>query len=730
MTVIEFAGDALLCLFLDRGVRSCRTDQERARCCARGLKCSLALTKFHDDDIDTHVSLSFGTVSLALLGGYCGKHTYVMNGDCVDQAGVCIGMAGMGELVVTQEVYDTLSEEHKRHYVYEPIVASESSSRRHVSVTSCVDVHREVCYKVTQKKRRTRAMTLVARPSASLQCDRKTKNDFARWESYTIRRGSSSLCQRGDLNVEFTIRKRILQAAIHIKPSFRQSVTKSQDQCTLADIISCVPQLVREAVVTNAFRGLSELRAVTTLFLKLDTYSTDRFHNLADLQPIFLAMQMCLEKCGGLLRQFIIDDKGCVLIGLWGVPGASYPGNCSRAVRCAWMMKAEASVLHHSVSIGITTGSVYCGVIGTDYRRDYVAIGNSVNLAARLMSHANGRILLDESTLDKLPLDITYNTKLVKNLAMKGVQAECSYYSYTSAVIPSMTDTYVHSDKMMVFSSQVREQVVVVLGMLDTAMQYFSSGLTDKQSFSFILIVKGISGSGKSATLRHLVRRVKAHISTHYVETPTLGPLYISVKVDDNGTGFKIIRHIIEAAWICSGCLSDENKMIAIANFLTATYASTSPEFLKTTVLPAIREALSLSLPYPACMVHSRGTERADTPEIPDEIEILAALTKYVLESSRVTVVAMDDVHNMSTAAWCVLTKLLIRGCRTIFLWTLCVHEAYERVDPSRDHLVYLNMSTERNKRSTSVAVALTDRINSMTRTDSQGDTDTTLAIK
>lgn len=74
-----------------------------------------------------------------------------------------------------------------------------------------------------------------------------------------------------------------------------------------------------------------------------------------------------------------------------------------RAVRAAWQMKTSLSELHQHLSsdlqlnfgIGISTGPAVVGNVGSPMLQNYTAIGNTVNLASRLQTHAGpGQILL------------------------------------------------------------------------------------------------------------------------------------------------------------------------------------------------------------------------------------------------------------------------------------------------------------------------------------------------
>jgi len=100
------------------------------------------------------------------------------------------------------------------------------------------------------------------------------------------------------------------------------------------------------------------------------------------------------------VRQFVQDDKGCVGIGAFGVSGHSYINNGVRAIRCAFdMVENYSRELNIDCSIGIATGDVFCGLVGSSHRCEWAMLGPSVNLAARLMGKAKpGQVLVENET--------------------------------------------------------------------------------------------------------------------------------------------------------------------------------------------------------------------------------------------------------------------------------------------------------------------------------------------
>ena len=122
------------------------------------------------------------------------------------------------------------------------------------------------------------------------------------------------------------------------------------------------------------------------------------------LNRYFSAMSEIIFAYGGTLDKYIGDG----LMAIFGAPNAT-PEDAKNAVKTAITMQKRLSTLNKeieseglsriNIGIGLHTGEAVIGYIGSEQRSEYTAIGDTVNLASRLESNAEGgQILISEAT--------------------------------------------------------------------------------------------------------------------------------------------------------------------------------------------------------------------------------------------------------------------------------------------------------------------------------------------
>ena len=165
----------------------------------------------------------------------------------------------------------------------------------------------------------------------------------------------------------------------------------------------------------------SDIRAFTTLSEELGAQGIVQL-----LNDYFTEMVDVITEQGGMLDKFIGD----ALMAVFGTP-FPHDDDPDRGVRAALNMMTglnkfnqarQALDLHPiDIGIGLNTGRVVSGNIGSPKRMDYTVIGDGVNLAARLESATKqygAHILISENTYTQLKG--TYRARQVDRVVVKG----------------------------------------------------------------------------------------------------------------------------------------------------------------------------------------------------------------------------------------------------------------------------------------------------------------------
>ncbi len=171
------------------------------------------------------------------------------------------------------------------------------------------------------------------------------------------------------------------------KEKIKQAMGKYLSQDIMKNVVSNIDDLKlggKRAVVTVLF---SDIRGFTSLSEKMSAEEVSMI-----LNEYFAEMEPIITKYNGVINKFIGD----AVMAIFGEPiqDINHPKN---AVKCAYEMLKKVEYLREKwlyegkpkieIGVGINTGEVFIGNIGTENRMEYTVIGDTVNLASRIESY-------------------------------------------------------------------------------------------------------------------------------------------------------------------------------------------------------------------------------------------------------------------------------------------------------------------------------------------------------
>jgi adenylate cyclase len=201
-----------------------------------------------------------------------------------------------------------------------------------------------------------------------------------------------------------------------------------------------VSQEIRDEILAGRVALEGQLREATILFADLRDFTpwveaSDPREVVRDLNAYFTEMQTAIRNHGGLVLQYIGDEIEAV----FGAP-VNQPRHAEHAVRAAQEMRARLSAWNAARQragrpplrngIGVHTGVVLAGNIGSADRLSYALVGDPVNVASRiqgLTKELATDVLVSGTTRARLNGEVQLTP--LPSVRVKGRTAEIEVYA-------------------------------------------------------------------------------------------------------------------------------------------------------------------------------------------------------------------------------------------------------------------------------------------------------------
>jgi adenylate cyclase len=216
----------------------------------------------------------------------------------------------------------------------------------------------------------------------------------------------------------------------HVSPAVAEAIWRDRDQILTAGRLPG-----RRLTATVLFTDIRDFSSIAE--------QTDPEILMNWLNDYMEAMAQLVLEHNGVVDKFIGD----AVMAVFGVPiPHTHPDDIAQdacnAVRCALAMAEQLKVLNEgwkplgrptaAMRVGISTGTVVAGSLGSAQRLDYTTIGDTVNIAARLESYSKSehdglcRILISQETYDLIHLH--FSTTFVGTVLLKGRKQSVNAY--------------------------------------------------------------------------------------------------------------------------------------------------------------------------------------------------------------------------------------------------------------------------------------------------------------
>jgi len=312
-------------------------------------------------------------------------------------------------------------------------------------------------------------------------------------------------------NVEWGIIENDIQNAYYFKGTAIEMASDSEHQCSKGEIVvdenilNLVESNIESCEISNGYRKVYNIIDKTTSFVPqnehtkqidvspfipksiLDLNTQGEFRDIVscfvsfneeNFEQYISQVITLADQYGGYFNKVDFGDKGGVALILFGAP-VGIEKAIERA--CDFALSIN-NISGFSMRAGLTFGTVFAGIIGSEKRCEYTALGMGVNLSARFMMNANwGDLYLDKNVFNNIKN--TFQVNFLGERNFKGFVADIPVYSLNGK--KEITSDYIFEGKLFGRQNELRK--------LNTYLESIHKG-----EFGGVVYVDGAVGIGKS----------------------------------------------------------------------------------------------------------------------------------------------------------------------------------------------------------------------------------------
>ncbi|XP_014207878.1 adenylate cyclase type 10-like [Copidosoma floridanum] len=290
--------------------------------------------------------------------------------------------------------------------------------------------------------------------------------------------------------------------------------------------------VIRSVEMDEPLEYLTEIRQVVIVFVNVITEEINRKTLIKLVDATFSFVCGIVGEMQGCVNKTSLFDKDLIFLCIFGLRGDKHELESQIGLRCALKLRRGLAKYQYvqSVTVGVTTGMTYCGVVGHVLRREYTVIGMAVNKAARLMCAYSNKVVCDRESFLLSHLEakhfVLQEPKELKGITNVGPIYE--FFEQTGAV-----DNDVHISKYPLLDRDA--QLETFHEMMEKVVD--SHAHADEEEIrGDVLILRGDPRMGKTRLLEEMSHLTPAHVMVNFI---ALAPY-------DNQLSFILLRLIFD----------------------------------------------------------------------------------------------------------------------------------------------------------------------------------------